>query len=613
MHSPCTDEDVQTCCVDPCGLESTLWKMGLSENSTELQQQLLMTLSPAPGSGLACDGTSESLGANETNCTANLAEGDKCQVLCAADEVPVGYFTCVKGEVLGSSTCYDSSESFIIETVNKVASGLSLDLSNSAMASSQELTLKMMQVLATTFGVDPSNITKVTVTEVARRLDARQLQQTSSQYYVAYEVVVVDSADTSSILSTAASMADAGSAGQETFLAAMADEFGISEQDVAVTAITTPSLFTDGMPVSVPSSTTTTTTITSSTTSSTSSTSSTNTTDAPIKSVGPQDLAGELGEASGKPVETGGTEEELEDDGKILGMEQSMIIGVVAMLSAMVLVLVPLCLCYVKVTRSEREQEAAEAAAAKKLETGTATEPSPAEVPAKTEAVVSPSPPQPVASSIFLPPDPPATLATTVPQSSCQVQATRSESTFSESTNCDSKVTGGPMQRGADFLSPTPQREAITPQREAITTPQREVITMPQREATLGSSTTDSGAGVWTPQYNTRAPPSPRASGARSPIGRTPPYNIRGLSPRNSGFHTPITRTPPQRSSPGSGSCSGMMSPLQPRPQGSVMSGSPGMVQTSRVKPVSRQMWGPLGEEEVHDLSLAYAPMDYNV
>jgi hypothetical protein len=585
-HSPCTDQDVHTCCVDPCGLEFALWKMGLSGDSQELQQQLLMTLSPAPGgpgSGLTCDGTAESLGAGDTNCTANLAEGDKCQVLCAAGEVPVGYFTCVQGEVLGSSSCIDSSSSFIIETVNKVASGISLDLYDSAMASSQGRTLKMMQVLAATFGVDSSNITKVTVTEVARRLDAhaqhfsRQLQQTASHYYVAYEVVVIDSADTSSILNTAASMADAGSAGQGSFLAAMSDEFGISEQDVAVTAITTPSLFTDGLVVSVPSSTTTTI----STTSSTSSTSST-TTNAPIiKSVNPQDLAGQ-------------TEEVNDDgDGKMFGLEQSMLIGVLAMFLATFFVLCCLCICYAKVTRSEREQEAAEAAAAKKLETGTGTEPNPAEVPAQTEAhkaaVVSPSTPKPVASSVVLPPDPPAALVTPVPQSSWQV--TKSESTFSDSTTTGrgNGITGGPMQRGVDFLSTAPTL---------------------QREATVGSRS-DSGAGVWTPQYNTRVN-SPRNSGAQSPVSRTPQYNMRALSPHNSGAPSPIGRTPPQRGSPGSGSCSGVMSPLQSRPQGSV-SGSPGMVQTSRVKPVHRQTWGPLGEEEVHDLSLAYAPLDYNV
>ncbi|CAK0827343.1 unnamed protein product [Prorocentrum cordatum] len=100
-----SDFDTSVCCVDRCGLEFALGEFGLPiQGAADLQLQLAAKLEGADQPGATCNALMEA--GSPSNCTADLASGERCWAECPEDMLAVGFFSCLDGVTVGTSECW---------------------------------------------------------------------------------------------------------------------------------------------------------------------------------------------------------------------------------------------------------------------------------------------------------------------------------------------------------------------------------------------------------------------------------------------------------------------------------------------------------------------------
>jgi len=210
-----SDFDTSVCCVDRCGLEFALGEFGLPiQGAADLQLQLAAKLEGADQPGATCNALMEA--GSPSNCTADLASGERCWAECPEDMLAVGFFSCLDGVTVGTSECFYLAGNVTVEEKNALTSAVraTLDGAPAAAAGIDVGSAALWRgVLAAAFGIDHSEISRLSVADDGggRRLVAppsRGLVGLSS-VVVAYEVVITTAADADSLLALAAAPQDA--------------------------------------------------------------------------------------------------------------------------------------------------------------------------------------------------------------------------------------------------------------------------------------------------------------------------------------------------------------------------------------------------------------------
>lgn len=131
----------------------------------------------------------------QTTCASTMKNYEKCNAVCAADQVFAGYIQCYNGTLMGESLCGNPS-TFSQKDVHFMRSAFSF------LASGDALTLDLVkQGLSSALGVSTSEVTafwqRVLVPHVDRRLyvDRRLHEDDMYNYTVNYDARVQDSSD----------------------------------------------------------------------------------------------------------------------------------------------------------------------------------------------------------------------------------------------------------------------------------------------------------------------------------------------------------------------------------------------------------------------------------
>ncbi|CAK0789144.1 unnamed protein product [Prorocentrum cordatum] len=166
------DFDTSACCVDRCGLEFALGEFGLPLRSTiDLQLQLAAKLDDATLAEATCNALDEAGG--PSNCTANLASGERCWAACPDDMIAVGSFSCLDGVTVGVSECFWLAGNISAEETNALTSAVRATLDGSAAGGIDAGSAALWRgVLAAAFGVEPSELARLAVSDggATRRL-----------------------------------------------------------------------------------------------------------------------------------------------------------------------------------------------------------------------------------------------------------------------------------------------------------------------------------------------------------------------------------------------------------------------------------------------------------
>jgi len=199
--------------VDRCGLEFALGEFGLPLRSTiDLQLQLAAKLDDATLAEATCNALDEAGG--PSNCTANLASGERCWAACPDDMIAVGSFSCLDGVTVGVSECFWLAGNISAEETNALTSAVRATLDGSAAGGIDAGSAALWRgVLAAAFGVEPSELARLAVSDggATRRLGeaaprgAAGRSSVDSSVLVAYELIIARAADADALLALAAS------------------------------------------------------------------------------------------------------------------------------------------------------------------------------------------------------------------------------------------------------------------------------------------------------------------------------------------------------------------------------------------------------------------------
>jgi hypothetical protein len=237
-------------------VEFALGEFGLPiQGTADLQLQLAAKLEDAAKAQVTCNALEEAGG--PSNCTADLASGERCSADCPEDMMAVGFFSCLDGVTVGTSECFWSAGNITVEEKNALTSAVRATWDGAATGGSDIGSTALWQgVLAAAFGIDPSEISRLSVSDDGgtRRLRDPPSRRTVvlSSVLIAYELIIMRATDADALLALAADPQDA----------LRAELFRSSGVDlVAVEVAREPQLFT----TTVGSQATTETTLTSTT------------------------------------------------------------------------------------------------------------------------------------------------------------------------------------------------------------------------------------------------------------------------------------------------------------------------------------------------------------
>jgi len=197
--------------VDRCGLEFALGEFGLPiQGAADLQLQLAAKLEGADQPGATCNALMEA--GSPSNCTADLASGERCWAECPEDMLAVGFFSCLDGVTVGTSECFYLAGNVTVEEKNALTSAVRATLDGAAAAAAGidvGSAALWRGVLAAAFGVEPSELARLAVSDggATRRLGEAAPRGAAgrSSVLVAYELIIARAADADALLALAAS------------------------------------------------------------------------------------------------------------------------------------------------------------------------------------------------------------------------------------------------------------------------------------------------------------------------------------------------------------------------------------------------------------------------